>query len=203
MSSSTPQASSMALPQRRPDVTPRISRFMRKTLMPGETAVRDGVFHPFYTAMCLFTLLACLAAGAGVQYALEKYLHHKTMLPFGAGLFIGAWLFFWMLLKRATTEILLTSERLIYKTGFFMIRSQEVDIEQLASDDVEQSLIGRLFDYGTLHIRCIEANDFRLPPIRAPYEFRNALERQKHHFRDSYMKVERLRRRSAAPDAGG
>jgi len=177
------------------------SAFLRKTLMPGETVMREGVFHPFYTFTCFFTLICCIAAGWGIGYALEKYLHHKNMLPLASGLFIGLWLFFWMLLKRWTTEIVLTSERLIYKTGFFLIRSQEVDIEQLASDDVEQSFIGRLFDYGTLHIRCIEASDFRLPPIRAPYGFRNALEEQKHFYRDSYMKVERLRRRSSAVHA--
>ena len=173
-----------------------LSRFMRRTLMPGETVIREGYFHTFYTFTTLLTLLFCIGMGLGLQYAIEHYLQHKTNLPLLGGLIIGSWLFFWMLLKKGTTEIVLTSERLIYKRGFFLIECQEVDIEQLASDNVEQSFIGRLLDYGTLHIRCIEASDYWLPPIRAPYEFRNALEQQKHHYRDNYMKVERLRRKS-------
>lgn len=171
-----------------------MSRFMRRTLMQGETVILEGYFHTFYTFTCLVTLLFCIGSGWGVQYCIENYLHQKTVMPVGVGLFVGLWLFFSMLMKKWTTEIVLTSERLIYKRGFFLIRSQEVDIEQLASDNVEQSFIGRLFDYGTLHIRCIEASDFWLPPIRAPYAFRNALEQQKHLYRDNYMKVERLRR---------
>lgn len=171
-----------------------LSRFMRRTLMQGETVILEGCFHTFYTFTCLVALLFCIGSGWGVQYCIENYLHQKTVMPVGVGLFIGLFLFFSMLLKKWTTEIVLTSERLIYKRGFFLIQSQEVDIEQLASDNVEQSFIGRLFDYGTLHIRCIEASDFWLPPIRAPYAFRNALEQQKHLYRDNYMKVERLRR---------
>lgn len=172
-----------------------LSRFMRRTLMPGEDVVCEGYFHPFYTFTALATLLFYIALGAGLQYAAERYLLFRTDMPVLGGLFIGLWMFFWMLLKKWTTEIVLTNERLIYKHGFFLIQSQEVDIEQLASDNVEQSFIGRLFDYGTLHIRCIEASDYRLPPIRAPYDFRNALEQQKHRYRDNYVKVERLRRR--------
>jgi hypothetical protein len=174
--------------------TPSLSRFMRRTLMPGETVIREGYFHPFYTFTALITLLFCLGCGWVFQDALLTYLHQKSRLPMTLGLLLGSWLFFWMLLKKWTTEIVLTSERLIYKRGFFLIQSQEVDIEQLASDNVEQSFIGRMFDYGTLHIRCIEAADYWLPPIRAPYAFRNALEQQKHLYRDNYMKVERLRR---------
>lgn len=170
------------------------SRFMKKTLMTGEAVIREGEFHTFYTFTCLLMLLFCIGSGWGMQYAIEQYLKSKTALPMVCGLLVGIWLFFWMLLKRWTTEIVLTSERLIYKRGFFLIESQEVDIEQLASDNVEQSFIGHLLDYGTLHIRCIEASDFWLPPIRAPYEFRNALEQQKHQYRDNYMKIERLRR---------
>lgn len=180
-----------------------LSRFMRRTLMPGEEVVREGYFHTFYTFTALATLLLCIALGTGLQYAAERYLHFRTDIPVMAGLFIGLWMFFWMLLKKWMTEIVLTNERLIYKHGFFLIHSQEVDIEQLASDNVEQSFIGRLFDYGTLHIRCIEASDYRLPPIRAPYDFRNALEQQKHRYRDNYVKVERLRRHGGGSEGKG
>ena len=98
-----------------------------------------------------------------------------------------------MLLKKWTTEIVLTNHRLIHKTGFFLIDVHEVDIEQLASHHVVQSLLGRLLDYGEVHVRCIEATDIFLPPISHPYAFRNAMEQEKHHYRNDYMKVERLR----------
>jgi hypothetical protein len=122
-----------------------------------------------------------------------------TWRPVYAGAFVGLWMLLSMMMKKWTTEIILTTERLIYKRGFFKVTVQEVDIEQLASDSVDQSLLGRIFDYGAIHVRCIEASDVDLPAITKPYEFRNALEQQKHLYRESYMKVERLRQRGAQP----
>jgi hypothetical protein len=74
-----------------------------------------------------------------------------------------------------------------------------VDVEQLASDDVRQTLFGRLLDYGAIHIRCIEASDIYLPPVMKPYEFRNALEAVKKEYREKYMSVERLRHHGMNP----
>lgn len=166
--------------------------------MPDEYIVKTGEFHPVYTLEALLVLLFCIAAGIGIQAAALQYFHQATPLPSACGAIAGFWLFVTMVMKRLTTEVLLTNERLIYKRGFFFLQSQEVDIEQLASDTIEQSFVGRIFDYGTLRIRCIEASDFWLPPLRYPHAFRNALEQQKHHYRESYMKVERLRRRDGS-----
>lgn len=175
------------------------SRFMKKTLMPDERVIRDARFSRVYTVSCYLALVSFVLLGAAVQYAL---LHHvppefrvRTHIPLAAGTGIGCWQFFWMMLKKWTTEIVLTDLRLIYKRGFFFVQVSEVDIEQLASHEVEQTFLGRMFDYGAIHIRCIEATDFRLPPIAKPYEFRNALELQKRAYREDYMKVDRLRRR--------
>jgi hypothetical protein len=177
------------------------SRFMSKTLLPEEKLVADAQFPFFYTVSCYFTLAACTLLGIAAQYGL-KY-HVAPHLPFrlpvdyrilpGAGLFLGLWQFFWMMLRKWSTEIVLTDQRLIYKRGFFTVHIEEVDIEQLASDNVEQTFLGRLFDYGQIHIRCIEASDIWLPPVSGPYVFRNAIEQQKHLYRDTYMKTARLR----------
>lgn len=173
-----------------------ISRFMRRTLMPDETFVREARFHGFYTFLAFASVTLCAGLGGAIQYALYRFLGYWEMAPVYAGTGIGAWICFVMLLKQWTTEIILTDRRLLYKTGFFMVDVAEVDIEQLASDNVQQSLLGRILDYGMLHIRCIEANDIWLPDIAEPYEFRNAMEQQKHAYREHYMNVERVRKRS-------
>jgi hypothetical protein len=172
------------------------SRFIRKTLQPDERCIKDARFSWVYLFQAWAVWGLCILSGYAVQYAMQRYLGEYSSYPVSGGSIIGLWLFLAMMMKKWTTEIILTTERLIYKRGFFLVQVQEVDIEQLASDSVEQSLFGRLFDYGEVHIRCIEAPDIRLPAIRRPYEFRNALEQQKHLYREHYMKVERLRRRS-------
>ena len=171
-----------------------LSRFMRKTLLPGEKCVRDARFHIFYTVCAFLTLLLCAALGYAVYYAAARYAGIYTLIPIYAGAAVGAWLCFWMMLKKWTTEIILTDKRLIYKRGFFLVKVAEMDIDQLASDDVQQSIWGRLLDYGAIHIRCIEAADVWLPDIARPYDFRNALEQEKHKYREHYMNVDRLRR---------
>lgn len=179
------------------DYTP--SRFVRKTLLPDEHCVKDARFSWTYTFQ------ACLIWALCILFGYAAYTVFWRMLwPYGwglvaAGVVFGGWLWFLMMMKKWTTEIILTNERLIYKRGFFAVKVQEVDIEQLASDNVDQSLWGRMFDYGCIHVRCIEADDMILPPIDSPYEFRNALEMQKHAFREKYMKIEHLRRHGNEP----
>ena len=179
------------------DYTP--SRFVRKTLMPDERCIKDARFSWMYTCQAWIVWILCAASGYAVYYGLSHYLGRYTLQPVYGGALIGAWIFLSMMMKKLTTEIILTNERLIYKRGFLRVTVNEVDIEQLASDSVEQSLMGRIFDYGAIHVRCIEASDIRLPDISKPYEFRNALERQKHDYRERYMKVQRLRQRGAQP----
>lgn len=176
-----------------------VSRFIRRTLLPDEKLIKDARFHWFYTFSAFFIFAFCLAIGFGVQYLMWRFLGQWDMRPVYAGVAIGLWMFFWTMMKKWTTEIILTDKRLLYKRGFFQVDVAEVDIEQLASDYVQQSLLGRLLDYGAIRIRCVEASDVWLPPIANPYEFRNALEQQKHLFREHYMKVERLRHHGMNP----
>jgi uncharacterized membrane protein YdbT with pleckstrin-like domain len=178
----------------------KINSFVRKNLLPDETCVATAQFSTFYTVWAFVTLTFWIIAGVGIDYLVTRYgarflsiplpLRH---LPVYAGSAIGVSLFIAMMLKQWTTEIVLTDQRLIYKRGLFIVRNDEVDIEQLASDNVTQSFLGQIFNYGIVHIRCIEASDIILPPIQNPSAFRNAVDHQKHQYREHYMKVERLR----------
>jgi hypothetical protein len=176
------------------------SLFARKNLMPDEHFVRQAEFSWVYTFNACFVCLICVFLGYIGKHELYIYtgIYQPYVLYAGAG--FGLWLFYALMIKKWTTEIILTTERLIYKRGLFMVTVSEVDIEQLASDSVQQNFIGRIFNYGEIHIRCVEADDILLPPIDKPYEFRNALEQQKHNFREHYMKVERLRHEGRGPD---
>lgn len=171
------------------------SRFIRRTLLPQEFVVRDAQFPIYYTALCFMYFGMFFLGGIVVHKLIFKFTGFITMVPVHIGFFSGLWMFFWMMMRKWTTEIILTNMRLIYKWGIVSIVAREVDIEQLASHDVQQSLLGRFLNYGIVHIRCIEASDIFLPPIDRPYEFRNALEKQKQAYREKYLKVEHLRRK--------
>lgn len=177
-----------------------VSRFMRKTLMADEKVMAEARFHGFYTFWAFGAFSIWVLIGAGAQYLARTYANESSFWPLYGCLAIGGWMLFWMMLKKWTTEIIITNKRVLYKRGFFLIHIDEVDIEQLASDYVEQSLLGRLLDFGALHIRCIEANDIWLPAIANPYAFRNKLEDVKHRYRQTFMDVGRLYRHGSKPN---
>jgi uncharacterized membrane protein YdbT with pleckstrin-like domain len=93
------------------------------------------------------------------------------LLPaFGAGLIFL--LFAWV--KYKTTELAITNKRVIAKFGFISRRTVEINISKIESIQVDQSITGRIFNYGTLLIA--GAGDPQAPilGISKPMEFRKA-----------------------------
>jgi hypothetical protein len=178
------------------------SRFIRRTLMQDETIRHEAKFHRIYLVSALMSFLIAAACGYGITFLLARFGIKQTFIPLYVGVAIGAWYALCVCMHIWTMEIVLTDRRIIYKRGFFQIRADEVDIEQLASDYVDQSFLGRLLNYGAIHIRCVQADDIYLPPIRNPYEFRNALERGKQEYREKYNNTGRLYRHGPEPQGG-
>jgi uncharacterized membrane protein YdbT with pleckstrin-like domain len=54
---------------------------------------------------------------------------------------------------RRTKEIAGTDYRVIYKTGLIRRRTAEMNMNKIGSVVVDQSILGRLLDYGSIHIR--------------------------------------------------
>jgi uncharacterized membrane protein YdbT with pleckstrin-like domain len=46
------------------------------------------------------------------------------------------------------TEIVVTDRRVIYAHGFIQRHSVEVHMDKIESVDVDQGMLGRVFDYG-------------------------------------------------------
>jgi uncharacterized membrane protein YdbT with pleckstrin-like domain len=80
--------------------------------------------------------------------------------------------------ERWTTEIAVTDKRIIYKTGFIKRHTKEMNMDKVASVDVDQSVLGRLLDFGSVEILGAGgAGGFeRLNEIDSPIELRNAIE---------------------------
>jgi uncharacterized membrane protein YdbT with pleckstrin-like domain len=83
--------------------------------------------------------------------------------------FIRAWFARW------TTEIAVTNRRVIFKRGFIRRRTIEMNMDKVESVDVDQSILGRVFDYGDVTIRGTGAGLEPLRTIDSPLEFRNAV----------------------------
>jgi uncharacterized membrane protein YdbT with pleckstrin-like domain len=122
--------------------------YITHVLQPGETVRYQGSTHwmLYFPAILLAAagiVTLILTWGAPQPYGL---LIAIACLVIAFVLAIRAW---WM---RWTTEIAVTDRRVIYVQGFFERKSIEVHMNQIESVDVDQTLLGRLFNYGDVTI---------------------------------------------------
>lgn len=93
------------------------------------------------------------------------------------GMFVvGLFVFANMMIVKATTEIAVTTHRLIYKKGLIARRVGELAIDRIEGVSVAQGILGRIFGYGRLSVRGMGVGEVVLPPIEAPLEFRRAIQ---------------------------
>src|SRR5947209_1103742 len=76
-----------------------------------------------------------------------------------------------------TSELVITDRRVLIKVGFVQRRTFEVFISKIESVAVFQSMVGRLFNYGTVDIRGTGGSSESFPTIADPLKFRDAIQR--------------------------
>ena len=92
---------------------------------------------------------------------------------------VGLYLFAHMMIVRATTEIAVTNERIIYKKGLIARHVGELDIDRIEGVSVQQGVLGRMRGYGRVCVRGMGVGEVILPPIESPLEFRRAINEAK------------------------
>lgn len=77
-------------------------------------------------------------------------------------------------IRYKTTELAITTRRVIVKTGFIRRSTVEININKVESIQVDQDVLGRLFNFGTLIISGAGNPQAPITGISAPMEFRRA-----------------------------
>jgi hypothetical protein len=75
-----------------------------------------------------------------------------------------------------TSELVITDRRVLIKVGFIQRRTFEMFISKIESVAVYQSMLGRLFDYGTVEIRGTGGSSESFATIAAPHPIRDAIQ---------------------------
>lgn len=94
-------------------------------------------------------------------------------------LFLAAWglgLVFWVVayIRYKTTELAFTNKRVIAKFGFISRQTVELNISKVESIQVNQGILGRIFNFGTLIISGAGNPQAPIPGISDPMAFRRA-----------------------------
>jgi uncharacterized membrane protein YdbT with pleckstrin-like domain len=77
--------------------------------------------------------------------------------------------------QRWITEIAVTNRRVIYKRGFVRRETNEMNMDKVESVQVDQSVIGRMFDFGTVKILGTGEGFEALRTISSPIKLRNSI----------------------------
>ncbi|MBT9528176.1 MAG: PH domain-containing protein [Rhizobacter sp.] len=77
-------------------------------------------------------------------------------------------------IRYKTTELAITTKRVIVKSGFIRRSTVEININKVESIQVDQEVLGRLFNFGTLIISGAGNPQAPITGISAPMEFRRA-----------------------------
>jgi uncharacterized membrane protein YdbT with pleckstrin-like domain len=149
-------------------------RYVMRVLQPGETIVYATKLHwLIYIQTILLLIIFIILVGAAVSTGDDQ----NVRLALGIAAIIFALLALSTglraFIRRVTTELAVTDHRVIYKTGLLSRHTVEINRDKVESVDVDQSLFGRIFGYGTVVVRGTGGS---LEPIRnigEPLTFRS------------------------------
>jgi uncharacterized membrane protein YdbT with pleckstrin-like domain len=124
--------------------------YVNSVLQPGERVVVMGRLHwIIYWLAIVLLALGLVVVGWLAAKTSHDMLTEVTSIIF-AVLVLAAFMAAWF--KRWTTEIAVTDKRVIVKTGFITRHTVEMNMDKVSSVDVDQSLLGRILDYGTIQV---------------------------------------------------
>ncbi|WP_374515380.1 PH domain-containing protein [Niveibacterium sp.] len=126
-----------------------MTRYINDALTPGEHIVHIGRISLWsQTGTILLGLLLLPAFGIGLIF----------------------WVVAWV--RSRSTELAITNKRVIAKFGFIRRRTVEINLARVESIQVDQSIAGRMLNFGSLLIAGAGEAQAPIPHIADPMQFR-------------------------------
>ena len=150
-----------------------MGRYIDEILQPGEKVLYSTNAHwIFYLpAIVAWIVVAVLVVISGLMPPL-------TVACWAAAAIVGLIALFYTFkawFHRMTTETDVTNMRVIHKTGFIKRRTFEIALNKVESVDVNQSIMGRIFNYGDVTVNGVGEGRETISTIASPLAFRNSI----------------------------
>ena len=78
-------------------------------------------------------------------------------------------------------EVAVTSDRFVKKTGFISITSEEVSLDKIEEVNVAETVLGRIFGYGTVHVHGTGAGAIHVKMVQDPVRLRREIQTAREH----------------------
>jgi uncharacterized membrane protein YdbT with pleckstrin-like domain len=153
-----------------------MGRYIDDILQPGEKVLYSTNAHWIFfgSAILLWILAAALFVVSGLipgggPLVLVCWSLAAIVALIALYKTVTAWFHRW------TTETDVTSLRVVHKTGFISRKTFEMSLDKVESVDVDQSIMGRLFNYGDVTIMGVGEGKETITTIASPLAFRNSI----------------------------
>ena len=146
--------------------------YVQDVLQPGEQVRRISSIHWIgYWPGVACLLSAVVAYWLSETRLLQGIWRYAAYALAGVGvvLLIQQWLRWWV------TEIAVTDRRVIYKKGLIRRHTNEMNMDKVESVQIDQSVLGRLLDYGDVTILGTGEGFETLRTVANPIELRNSI----------------------------
>jgi len=140
--------------------------YVDSNLNPGESVVYRTSLH------WIIYLLPVILMGFGATLALGQPWPGLMLLAMGLALLLASWI------RQISSEFAITTARVIVKTGWLSRRTIEINLSRVESIQVDQSLFGRLLNYGTIMVIGTGGTKEPFTLIADPLAFRHAVQAQ-------------------------
>jgi uncharacterized membrane protein YdbT with pleckstrin-like domain len=146
--------------------------YIQRVLQPGEQVRQISSIHWIvYWPGLAVALLAVVAYWLSDTRLLSGFWRYGSyaLAVVAAVLLIQQWVQCWV------TEIAVTNRRVIYKTGLIQRETNEMNMDKVESVQIDQSIFGRMLDYGNVTILGTGEGFKTLRTIASPIELRNSI----------------------------
>ena len=150
-----------------------MGRYIDEILQPGEKVLYSTNVHwvfylPAIAAWILALVLLVLSRATATEGIILLCLSASAVVAIVALYWTAkAWFHRWI------TETDVTNLRVVHKTGFIKRRTFEMSLDKVESVDVNQSILGRILNYGDVTILGVGEGMETISTIASPLAFRN------------------------------
>ncbi|SRR5581483_3049840 len=152
-----------------------MGRYIDEILQPGEKVLYSTNAHwifylPGIMAWIVALVLLVLSRSTTSDGIIVLCLSAAALVALAALYWTAkAWF------HRLSTETDVTNLRVVHKTGFITRKTFEMSLDKVESVDVDQSIMGRILNYGDVTIMGVGEGKQKIETIGSPLAFRNAI----------------------------
>ncbi len=152
--------------------------YVDENLISGEEVRYRARLH--WTALAHWHALAFILVAAGVALIVFGVMRDLIGATISGGVLLAVAIIVAVTanILRSSAEFAITNKRVILKTGIVQRRTIEMFLSKIETVGVDQGLIGRMFDFGTIHLSGTGGTTEPFHRIARPLEFRRQVQEQ-------------------------